>query len=294
MITLVTGYAGVQHITSDDAGSFNVAMFGNGQLVMDRGNRFKATIENDNLIRIGDGDVLMQGRHIRIKSNDYEELDIERGVSGCIRHDLIVITYEKNEITSVESAKLEVLEGIPVADGTEVDPTYVKGDLLKGDIKNQMPLYRVVVEDYNIKEVQSLFETTSSFKTISDGLTKQVENEKIEWNKQVDSAIAEFKDKCNEAYDEIADKNILIKLNDREVAMYDLTINVGDWVDGSYTITSDYIKEKSIIDIYYTQGVEIDATYSQEDGVLNIRVENTPKEDITIDAILIVNPKEVS
>ena len=60
----------------------------------------------------------MQGRHIRIKPDDYEELDIEEGITGCKRHDLIVVTYEKNEVTSVETAKLEVLTGIPVADGS--------------------------------------------------------------------------------------------------------------------------------------------------------------------------------
>lgn len=291
MITLVTGYAGVQHITSDDAGSFNVAMFGNGQLVMDRGNRFTATIENDNLIRIADGDALMQGRHIRIKTNDYEELDISRGVSGCVRHDLVVITYEKNEITSVESAKLEVLEGVPVADGTEIDPSYTVGDLLNGDIKNQMPLYRVIVEDYTIKEVQPLFETTSSFKTISDGITKQVEDEKIKWNEQVESSIQEFEEKFDKAYEDIADENLLVKLNDRTVAMYDIPIV---WSDKTFKINSTYINEKSIVEILYEQGAEIDPTYLQADGSITISVETLPKEDIKIEAVLIINPKEVS
>lgn len=291
MITLVTGYAGVQHITSDDAGSFNVAMFGNGQLVMDRGNKFTATIENDNLIRIADGDALMQGRHIRIKTNDYEELDISRGVSGCVRHDLVVITYEKNEITSVESAKLEVLEGVPVADDTEIDPSYTVGDLLNGDIKNQMPLYRVIVEDYTIKEVQPLFETTSSFKTISDGITKQVEDEKIKWNEQVESSIQEFEEKFDKAYEDIADENLLVKLNDRTVAMYDIPIV---WSDKTFKINSTYINEKSIVEILYEQGAEIDPTYLQADGSITISVETLPKEDIKIEAVLIINPKEVS
>lgn len=294
MITLVTGYAGAQHITSDDAGSFNAAMMGNGEFVMDRGNKFTATIEDNNIIKIADGDILMQGRHIRIKSDDYEELDVETGITGCKRHDLIVVTYEKNEVTSVETAKLEVITGIPVADGSETDPEYVTGDLLAGAVKNQMPLYRVNIDGLNVKSIDVLFKTTSSFKSISDNLEKQVTNEKVKWNKQVGDAISEYKHEFDKTYEEITDKNILVSLDNREVAIHDITVTPADWSDNTYTVESSYIKTDSIIDVYYATGTEISPTYTQSDGVLTISVETIPSDNIIINAVLIKNPKVVS
>lgn len=292
MITLVTGYAGAQHITSDDAGSFNAAMMGNGEFVMDRGNKFTATIEDNNIIKIADGDILMQGRHIRIKPDDYEELDIEEGITGCKRQDLIVVTYEKNEVTSVETAKLEVLTGIPVADGSETDPEYETGDLLAGAIKNQMPLYRVNIDGLTIKSIDALFKTTSNFKNISDSLNKQVADEKAKWNLQVGDAINEYKQEFDKTYEEITDKNILVSLDNREVAIHNITVTPADWNDNAYTVESSYIKTDSIIDVYYATGTEIDPTYSQTSGSLTIAVDSVPKTDITIDSVLIINAKE--
>ena len=45
---LITGYAGVEHITSADQGSYNAAMMGEGQFVLERGNKFAASIISNN------------------------------------------------------------------------------------------------------------------------------------------------------------------------------------------------------------------------------------------------------
>lgn len=37
MIHLITGYAGYEHIQSEDDGAFNAAFFGNGQNVLESG-----------------------------------------------------------------------------------------------------------------------------------------------------------------------------------------------------------------------------------------------------------------
>jgi len=41
---LVTGYAGEKHVTSSDQGSYNAALMGNGEFVMERGQQFAASI----------------------------------------------------------------------------------------------------------------------------------------------------------------------------------------------------------------------------------------------------------
>ena len=83
-------------------------------------------------------------------------------------------------------------------------------------------------------------------------------------------------------------------MDNREVSIHNIVISTSDWNSGSYTITSSYIKQNSIIDVYYASGTEITPAYIQSNGKLIITVETVPTVDITIDAILIVNSKVVS
>ena len=82
MAHLVTGYAGEEHITSADQGSFNASFFGTGQFVMEAGRQFEASIIDNNTVRVFDGDMLMQGRHIRIPPDTYEDMVITTGTAG--------------------------------------------------------------------------------------------------------------------------------------------------------------------------------------------------------------------
>lgn len=79
---LITGYKGSEHIQSADARSFNMAMFGGGEFVMEIGEQLDASIANNNTVRILDGDILMQGGHIRIETGAYEDMTIETGTAG--------------------------------------------------------------------------------------------------------------------------------------------------------------------------------------------------------------------
>jgi hypothetical protein len=126
---LVTGYAGEEHITSDDQGSFNAAMMGTGQFVLERGNQFAASIVSNNKVRVLDGDALMQGRHIRLKENTYVDLNFDNGTQGYSRIDLIAIRYTKDSATDIETANLIVIKGTP-AESNPVVPDYVSGDII--------------------------------------------------------------------------------------------------------------------------------------------------------------------
>lgn len=165
-VHLITGYRGKEHIQSKDARSFNVAMFGSGEFVMEIGQQLEASIINNNTVRVLDGDILMQGGHIRIETDTYEDLTIETGTAGKNRNDLIVMTYEKNSSDGTEAAYLEVLKGAEVA-GSASDPEYTSGILAKGALKNQMPLYRVKIEGVVLSEIVPLFTTIPTYKTLA-------------------------------------------------------------------------------------------------------------------------------
>ena len=157
---LVTGHAGKTHVTSADFGSFWAALFGDGTYVLDKGSKFAASKVSDNLVKIADGDLLMQGRHIRIPDNEYAELTIPTGTQGYKRKDLIVARYTKDADSGVEEADLVVLIGEPKA-ADPVDPAYVTGDIIKdGALQNDVPLYRVHIDGVAITGIDALFTVT--------------------------------------------------------------------------------------------------------------------------------------
>lgn len=156
---LITGYAGTPHVTAADHGSFNAAIIGSGQFVLNRGSKLAASVITNNSIRIADGDIMMQGRHIRLDEGATVDLTIENGASGYYRNDLIVARYTKNSNTGVEECNLVVIKGTAVS-GTASDPAYTSGDIINDHVtQNDMPLYRVPISGLNVQDLVCLFDT---------------------------------------------------------------------------------------------------------------------------------------
>lgn len=154
---LVTGYGGKSHITAEDHGSFNAAILGSDSYVLDRGSKFSATAVSSNTIRIHDGDLLMQGRHVRLAENSYIDLTIENGAQGAQRNDLIVARYLKNTSTGVEECSLIVIKGTAAASSPK-DPAYTNADIINNHATQaDFPLYRVVLSGINITALVPLF-----------------------------------------------------------------------------------------------------------------------------------------
>lgn len=156
-MNLVTGYAGQDHVTAADVGSLYAAVFGNGQYVLNNGNNLSASAINGNQVRVLDGDILMQGRHIRINPNTYVDLPLENGTTGYKRHDLIVARYTRNTSTGKEEANLVVIKGTANS-VAGADPSYTSGNIISGNaMRNEMPLYRVVFDGLTISRIDTLF-----------------------------------------------------------------------------------------------------------------------------------------
>ncbi len=156
-IHIVTGYAGKEHVTSADAGSMNAGIVGTGRYVMQTAEQFAAEIVSNNLIKVKSGDLMNQGRHMRIDVNDYEEVTIQNGAQSVFRNDLIVARYKKDPSTLIETTEIVVIKG--TAGATATDPTYTSGDILAGATQDDFPLYRVLLNGLNIEKVTPLFST---------------------------------------------------------------------------------------------------------------------------------------
>ena len=156
-IHIVTAYAGKEHITSADQGSFNAGVVGTGKYVMGTGSRFEAEIVSNNLVKIKDGELVNQGRHVRIAADDYEECTIQNGTQSRYRNDLIVARYSKNADTGIETISMIVIKGTASTSSSPADPTYTSGDILNGALTDDFPLYRVRLNGLSITAVEPLF-----------------------------------------------------------------------------------------------------------------------------------------
>lgn len=176
---LVTGYAGAAHVSSADQGSFNVGVLGTGSYVLDRGNKFAISVISNNQVRILDGDILMQGRHIRLNTDTYVDLTIENGEQGMLRNDLIVCRYTKDSGTGVEQANLVVIKGTSAA-SNPADPTYTSGDIV-GDsvLVADFPLYRIQLDGLNVQTPVALFNAIDNIVSTAASLKTHTENSKI-------------------------------------------------------------------------------------------------------------------
>jgi hypothetical protein len=168
---IITGYTGENHVTSADDASLYRGILGADDYVLDVGNKFAATIIDNNTVRIMDGDLVIQGHQARIRANDYEEVTIDNGTPGQKRNDLIVARYQKNTTTGIESITLEVVKGTPGE--TATDPEIIQEDLTIGGIQRDYPLYRVSLNGLALESVTSLFTVIPNLK---DFMTHQAED----------------------------------------------------------------------------------------------------------------------
>ena len=163
-IELVTGHAGEGHVSSADAGRYNAGVCGVGKYVLNTGQKFAYSIESANLIRIGTGDAVNQGRHISIRQNTYEDANILNGTQGKTRIDVITLRYSKvtrqveGEPVTVEEATVEVIKGteVPVGTAPEV-PAVISGNIFDGATVDDMPLYHVLITDTSVTSVTAVF-----------------------------------------------------------------------------------------------------------------------------------------
>ena len=140
-----------------DQGAFNAALIGTGQFVLDKGSVFEAQVISNNQVRVLDGELMMQGRFVRLNPNTYVDLVIENGEQGKFRNDLIVARYTKDTMTGVESVNLVVIKGEAV-DRNPVDPEITESDITNGEgVLHDFPIWRLPLDGINVGEPVSMF-----------------------------------------------------------------------------------------------------------------------------------------
>ena len=164
---LVTGHAGEPHVKSTDDASLMQAIYGYDDVVLDRNNTFSYDVISNNIIRVHDGEALMQGRYIKLDKGNYVDLNIDNGHTGYRRIDVIAIEYSKNDETNIEEANLVVVKGSETQQEQATVPELTEGDTVDGSAStNQMALYHVKIDGLSIVAVTPVFTLGQDFQTI--------------------------------------------------------------------------------------------------------------------------------
>lgn len=143
------------HIYAEDDAAVYQSIFGEDG-VFNIGNKFKATILNNNSVRVGDG-VLCVGGHIaRNKYGTYQDMTIANGTSGKNRNDLIVARFTTTGSGGVDSFSLAVKQG--TVGTAAADPAVTRNDLYAAGKLREYPLYRVKIEGLSITKVEQMFQ----------------------------------------------------------------------------------------------------------------------------------------
>lgn len=165
-IELVTGKAGVPHVDSEDVGAFNARSLGSGAYIMDG---CEVTVKSANSVNIAAGEILWEGRHIRVKGSG-ESLAVDNGQTGYNRRDLITLNYSKDS-SGIESASFKVVKGTATT-GTAADPSVKVGSILAGDTSAVIPFARITLSGLSVATPTVLLGSLPSLASLRDSVSQ--------------------------------------------------------------------------------------------------------------------------
>ena len=172
---LITGVSATDHIDSQDDADFQKAITGPDNYVLNIGRKMEAELLSNNVVRVHDGSLIHQGRHVIIPEGESEEVIIEYGTQGEKRIDLIVSVYSKDTTSGIETEFLKSIKGTPSVDSPAI-PSHIDGNIRAGDIYSEFPLYKVTLDGINIVSINPLYEVLTSMaelKTMTDELNRK-------------------------------------------------------------------------------------------------------------------------
>lgn len=139
-IELITGRGGAAHIDSADIGAYQAYTVGPEIYIL---HGAEATLTDPNTVHVSAGEILAQGRHVRITGAG-EDLAIDNGLSAYNRIDVVAFKYER-DADGIESVSMVVVKGTPVAGNPSIPNMPTVGNVLDNASTAYWPLYSVRV-----------------------------------------------------------------------------------------------------------------------------------------------------
>lgn len=152
---IVTGKTGTPHVTSQQFRQFVEGTVGQESYILTSGEFLEPELSSNNLLRIRSGMMSHHGNISCVELGTYDEVTIQNGIQGMKRIDLVVNRYTKNDETGIEENDWVVIMGTPSEGDPEV-PAYTEGNLQKGDLVDDCPVFEVHLDGINVTEIKKL------------------------------------------------------------------------------------------------------------------------------------------
>lgn len=146
---IVTGRRGEPHVTSRQMQAVYRSFLGDFAL-LDIGEKLRAEAYSNDIVRVYDGVVSVQGIYAVIAYNQYDEVYIEPVSVGKKRIDTIVLHYTKDNALDVEDMQLDVVQGEEYTDNPIAPVVPEGGDAWEGTTDIQVPIYDVEVTNFGL------------------------------------------------------------------------------------------------------------------------------------------------
>ena len=172
---IVTGKAGVPHVSSADDGRRIAGEVGTGSYVLQTGGKLAPSLVDANTVRIATGDMIVQGRHIGVTAP--EDVKVASGSQGKKRMDYICVHYTRDvsgsSPTLVETVEWKVLQGTPGS--SAVAPSVPKGSILDGDADVTVPICSVTFDGLTTGQPKLLIPELTPLADLGDSVSQIVE-----------------------------------------------------------------------------------------------------------------------
>ena len=152
---IVSGLGEKPHVTSQQFRQILEGTIGQKSYIVTSGENLEPELAANNLLKIRSGMMSHHGNVSSVKIGTYDEVELTNGSQGMKRIDLVVNRYTRNAETNIEKNEWVVIMGTPVASNPVV-PAYTVGNLQKGDLVDDCPVFELHYDGINVTEVKKM------------------------------------------------------------------------------------------------------------------------------------------
>lgn len=152
---IVSGLGEKPHVTSQQFRQVLEGTIGQKSYIITSGENLEPELAANNLLKIRSGMMIHHGNVSSVKIGTYDEVELTNGSQGMKRIDLVVNRYTRNAETNIEKNEWVVIMGTPVA-SNPVAPAYTVGNLQKGDLVDDCPVFELHYDGINVTEVKKM------------------------------------------------------------------------------------------------------------------------------------------
>ena len=189
---IVSGLGEKPHVTSQQFRQILEGTIGQKSYIVTSGENLEPELAANNLLKIRSGMMSHHGNVSSVKIGTYDEVELTNGSQGMKRIDLVVNRYTRNAETNIEKNEWVVIMGTPVA-SNPVAPAYTVGNLQKGDLVDDCPVFELHYDGINVTEVKKMLSVLPNVAELNSKI-KNFNTDKTLWSGSVINENVELSD----------------------------------------------------------------------------------------------------